>query len=106
MNLPRTSAALVLTATLLSAAVPAAQARTLGSHQTPSLSGSWFDAAMAWLDSLGVTTSPTARSLQAPAVKSLIPPINLPPVVPVAHPNSGSTLDPNGHCNTWCGAGG
>jgi len=99
-RLPRTAGTLVLTAALLTAAVPAAQARTFAKPQAPSVSGTWFDAALAWLGDL--STPPAARTHQAPAMKSttiLIPP----PPGNGARPMGCSTIDPNG--NTVCHGG-
>jgi hypothetical protein len=107
-RIPRTAAALVLTAALLAAATPAAQARTLASPQSPSLSGSWFDAALVWLGAFGDGAPQAALAHRAPAMKSTGIPPGPPPDGPGLgpHPNAGSTLDPNGgHC-VVCGAGG
>jgi hypothetical protein len=94
-HFPRTSVALALTA-LLSATVPAAHARTFADH-SPSVSGSWFDAALAWLGDLGVSSQP-ARAHQSPAVKSTtLPPPSGPTVG--ARPMGCSTIDPNGSTN-------
>jgi hypothetical protein len=102
-RIPRTAAALVLTAALLGAAAPAAQARTLANPQSPSLSGSWFDTALAWVSTFGAG-APQAAPHRAPAMKSGLPPGTLPPGLGV-HPMTGSGLNPNGHCDA-CGAGG
>jgi hypothetical protein len=100
---PRTSVTLALTA-LLIATVPAAQARTFADH-APSVSGSWFDAALAWLGDLGLTGAQAARSHQAPATKSTA----LPPPGELngggIHPMGCSTIDPNGGTGAT-GAGG
>jgi hypothetical protein len=97
-RIPRIAAALALSATLLSAAVPAAQARTFAQPHVPSVAGSWLDAALTWLGALG--TSPTARTHQAPVVKSDDPIVPIvPALVPgLMHPMCGSVIDPSGHC--------
>ncbi|HEY0554563.1 MAG TPA: hypothetical protein VGG20_09865 [Thermoanaerobaculia bacterium] len=97
-RLPRTAGILALTAALLTIAVPAAQARTLAKPQAPSVSGSLFGAALAWLGDLGFGAPSAARTHQAPAMKSdpILPP---PPLVPgLMRPMCGSLIDPSGHC--------
>jgi hypothetical protein len=96
-RIPRTAGTLVLTAALLSAAVPAAQARTLAKPQAPSVSGSLFGAALALLGDLGFGTPSAARTHPAPLMKS--DPVAPPPLVPgLMRPMCGSVIDPSGHC--------
>jgi len=98
-RIPRTAGTLVLTAALITAAVPAAQARTLAKPQAPSVSGSLFNAALAWLGNLGIGASP-AVAHQGPSMKSTI----LDPTgIYTARPMGCSTIDPNG--NTICHGG-
>jgi hypothetical protein len=95
-RIPRTAGTLVLTAALITAAVPAAQARTLAKPQAPSVSGSLFDAALALLG-LGSPAAP--RTHHAPAMKSTV----LDPAVYTARPRRCPTIDPNG--STLCHGG-
>ncbi len=101
-RIPRTAGTLALTAALLTAAVPAAQARTLAKPQAPSISGSLFGAALAWLGDLGLGAPSAARTHQAPTMKSttILPPL----LEPILRPMGCSTIDPNG--NTVCHGGG
>jgi hypothetical protein len=101
-RLPRTAGTLVLTAALLTAAVPAAQARVLAKPQAPSVSGSLFGAALAWLGDLGLGTPSATRTHQAPLMKSTIILVPPPPGTG-ARPMGCSTIDPNG--NTVCHGG-
>jgi hypothetical protein len=100
-RIPRIASAVALTAALLSAAVPAAQARPLERPQSPSVSGSWFDAALAWLGDLGLRSSHVAQVPRTPVMKATTP-IPVPPLggpgYGGAHPMCGSGLDPQGHC--------
>ena len=90
---PRSLAVGVLSATLLIAAVPAAQARSLDRHLV-SQPGSWFDAALSWLSQqlVGAPQAPAARSPQNKAT-------GIPTTPGPGHgatPMNGSCLDPNG----------
>lgn len=97
-RIPRTAGTLVLTAALLSTAVPAAQARVLARPQAPSVSGSLFDAALAWLGNLGAPAAPRAAVKDSTTVP-LLPP------VPILRPMGCSTIDPNGSTGTTCHGG-
>ena len=101
-RLPRTTVTLALAATLLSAAVPAAQARTFSHSQSPSASGSWVDLALGWLGNFSLGAPPAARSHQTPTAKSTTLPLPTEPLVG-AHPMGCSTIDPNG--NSFCHGG-
>jgi hypothetical protein len=102
-RIPRIASAAALTAALLTAAVPAAQARTLAQLQFPSVSGSWLDAALTWLGDLGLGNSHVALAPRTPVMKTT-PPIPIPVPPPGgpghegAHPMCGSVIDPSGHC--------
>jgi hypothetical protein len=89
--------AVALTAALLSSA---AQARPVAQPQLPSVSGSWFGAALAWLGDLGLGSSHVAQTPRTPVMKTTTP-IPLPSGGPLfgAHPMCGSSADPNGHCS-------
>jgi hypothetical protein len=96
---PRSLAVGVLSATLLIAAVPAAQARSLDRHLV-SQPGSWFDAALSWLSQqlVGAPQAPAARSPQTKYI-----PVSRPPVGP--QPMTSSCIDPNGQPKPCNGAG-
>jgi hypothetical protein len=108
MILTRPAAVLAVTATLLGAAIPAAQARTFGQLQAPNSSGNWFDAVVTWLGAPVATVSPGAVAHRTPATKSSSVPTGPQlggPGLGGVHPNTGPGLDPNGHCG-GCGVGG
>jgi hypothetical protein len=96
-RIPRTAGTLVLTAALITTAVPAAQARVLAKPQAPSVSGSLLDAALAWLGNLG---APAASRADGNKSTTILPP----PPEPIARPMGCSTIDPNG--TTVCHGGG
>jgi hypothetical protein len=101
---PRSLAVGVLSAALLIAAVPAAQARSFDRHVV-SHPASWFDAALAWLSGqlVGAPQEPAARSPQTKATGILTTPGH------GATPMTGSCLDPNGlpkPCSPGGGTGG
>jgi len=95
---PRSLAVGVLSATLLIAAVPAAQARSLDRHFVPQ-PVSWFDAALSWLSQqlVGAPQAPAARSPQTKYI---------PVGKPLPQPMTGSCIDPNGAPKPCPGAGG
>jgi hypothetical protein len=97
-RISRTAGTLVLTAALLSAAVPAAQARTLAKHQAPSVAAGWLDAALAWLGDLAAPHA--AQAHQIPGVKSTTTvPVGEPDLTGIARTMCGSVIDPSGHCS-------
>jgi hypothetical protein len=102
-RIPRTVGTFALAATLLTAAVPAAQARTLANPQAPSVSGSLFDVASAWLRDLGFSAL-FGVAHQAPTMKSTTIPLS-PPPVPIMRPMGCSTIDPNGSTGINCHGG-
>ena len=103
-RLPRTAGTLVLTAALLTAAVPAAQARTFAKPQAPSVSGSWADLALGWLGNFSLGAPPAARAHQTPTAKSTTLPAPTGPNGGV-RPMGCSTIDPNGSTSTNCHGG-
>lgn len=88
---PRIAAVGVLSAALLIAAAPAAQARSFDRHLV-SQPGSWFDAALTWL-SEQLVGAPQAQS-RSPHNKTTG--ILTTPGGHGAVPMNGSCLDPNG----------
>ncbi len=97
---PRSLAVGVVSAALLIAAVPAAQARSFDRHIV-SQPASWFDAALAWVSEqlVGTPQAPAARGPQTKYITVSKPP---------AQPLTSSCIDPNGlpkPCN-GAGAGG
>ncbi|HEY0512985.1 MAG TPA: hypothetical protein VGH73_13835 [Thermoanaerobaculia bacterium] len=104
-RIPRTVVAAALSAVLLAAAVPAAQARTLDRHQAVQPAAGWFDAALAWLGDLLV--GPAQQGRQSPATKAFVS-------GPIgggggAVPMTGVCIDPWGHsapCAGGTGGGG
>src|SRR3978361_657962 len=99
---PRIAAVGVLSAALLIAAAPAAQARSFDRHLV-SQPGSWFDAALTWLSEqlVGAPQAPAARSPHEKTTGILTPPLPGHGAVPM----TGSCLDPNGVPKP-CGTGG
>ena len=94
---PRSLAVGVLSAALLIAAAPAAQARSFDRHLV-SQPASWFDAALSWL-SEQLVGAPHAPAARAPRTKSI--PVSRPP----AQPMTGSCIDPMGQPKPCGGAG-
>lgn len=94
---PRSLAVGVLSAALLIAAVPAAQARSFHPHPVPQ-PVSWFDAALSWL-SAQLAGAPQAPAARAPQTKSIS--ISKPNPVPL----TSSCIDPNGVPKPCNGAG-
>ena len=94
---PRSLAVGVLSAALLIAAAPAAQARSLDRHIV-SQHASWFDAALSWLSEqlVGAAQAPAARAPQTKYV---------PVSKPLPQPMTGSCIDPNGLPKPCGGAG-
>jgi hypothetical protein len=93
-RISRTAIALALSTTLFAVTAPAAQARGFANPQVPTFSGSWLDAALAWVGNLAIG-APQTREARSMA-KSVIP--ITPPSVPIhgATPMTCSTIDPNG----------
>jgi hypothetical protein len=89
---PRSLAVGVLSAALLIAAAPAAQARSFDRH-IASHPASWFDAALSWL---------TGQPVEAPQARSRSPHVKTTGILTTplpghgAVPMTGSCLDPNG----------
>lgn len=99
---PRIAAVGVLSAALLIAATPAAQARSFDRHLV-SQPASWFDAALTWLSDQ-LVGAPQAQSSRSPHNKATgIPTTPIPGHG--ATPMNGSCLDPNGVPRP-CGGGG
>jgi len=92
---PRSLAVGVLSAALLIAAAPAAQARSFDRHIV-SQPGSWFDAALSWLSEQLVGTPPAAHRPQTKSITVSKPP---------AQPMTSSCIDPNGLPKPCNGAG-
>lgn len=94
---PRSLAVGALSAALLIAAVPAAQARSLDRHIV-SQPASWFDAALAWLSQqlVGAAQTPAPRTPQTKSITVSKPP---------AQPMTSSCIDPNGLPKPCGGAG-
>lgn len=88
----------VVSAALLIAAAPAAQARPFDRHLV-SHPASWFDAALTWLSDqlVGAAHAPAAR---APQTKLI------PVSKPLPQPMTGSCIDPNGQPKPCPGVGG
>ena len=105
-RISRTVSAVALSAALLIAVSPAAQARTSERHQAAKPAVSWFDAALAWIsDVLVGAPHVSPRSTETKIYTS----------GPVsggtggAVPMTGACIDPNGKpvpCGTGGGAGG
>jgi hypothetical protein len=90
---PRIAAVGVLSAALLIAAAPAAQARSLNRHLVTQ-PVSWFDAALAWVsDQLVGAPHEPSRSLQEKATGI---PVTKPSGPGGATPMTGGLIDPNG----------
>jgi hypothetical protein len=94
---PRSLAVGVLSAALLIAAAPAAQARSFDRHIV-SQPTSWFDAALSWL-SEQLVAAPHAPAARSPQTKSI------PVSKPLPQPMTSSCIDPNGQPKPCGGTG-
>ena len=94
---PRSLAVGVLSAALLIAAAPAAQARSFERPLVPQ-PASWFDAALSWLSDqlVGAPHATAARAQQTKYITVSKPP---------AQPMTSSCIDPNGLPKPCGGAG-
>jgi hypothetical protein len=103
-SISRTTAAAVLSAALLIAAVPSVQARTLDRHPSTQPAAGWFDATLTWLaDVLVGAPQGQARS---PQMKTTSVPIGS---GGYAVPMTGACIDPWGNpkpCSGGAGSGG
>ena len=97
MKVTRFLAVGVLSAALLIAAAPAAQARSLNRHIV-SQPASWFDAALSWLSAqlVGAPQAPVARGPQTKSITVS---------KPAPEPMTSSCIDPNGLPKPCGGAG-
>ena len=94
---PRSLAVGVLSAALLIAAAPTAQARSLDRHLFTH-SASWLDVALSWLSDqlVGAPQAPAAHGPQTKFLSGVIPP---------PQPMTTSCIDPNGAPRPCGGAG-
>lgn len=100
-SISRITAAAALSAALLIAAVPAAQARTLDRHPSAQPAVGWFDATLTWLTDV-LVGAPQGQA-RSPQMKTTGIPV--PPPGGYAVPMTGSCIDPNGNPKP-CGGGG
>jgi len=92
-RISRTVSAAVLSAALLVAVSPAAQARTLERHQAPRPAVSWLDMAIAWLGDFMVGTPRTAQNFAKTTTYTTYP---ISGGTGMNSPMTSSGLDPNG----------
>ncbi len=101
-SISRTTAAAALSAALLIAAVPAAQARTLDRHLSNQPAAGWFDATLTWLTDV-LVGAPQGQA-RSPQMKTTGVP--LPPPGGHAVPMTGACIDPWGNPKPCAGGGG
>lgn len=101
-RISRTVSAVVLSAALLIAVSPAAQARTPERHQTPRPAVTWLDMALAWLGDFVAGPGHQGQTQKSPATKTYTYPATgtsgsggLGGVTTMC----GSYIDPNGSCH-------